>query len=59
MRVRVGNTNTAILSGEEDLSLWSEEELVRGRRRAKNGKWVGRPPAVVPKALHASWYADG
>lgn len=37
---------------EEDVSLWSEEELIRGTRKDRNGKWVGRPPKVVPKALH-------
>lgn len=52
MRVRVGNTNTAILRGDMDLSVWSEEELIRGQRRAKDGRWTGRPPAVVPKAIH-------
>lgn len=28
--VWVGKANTAILNGTEDLSLWSEEELLRG-----------------------------
>jgi len=48
----VGKTNAAILGGEADLSLWSEEELKRGTRRDKNGGWGGRPPVVVPKAIH-------
>lgn len=51
-RVRVGKTNAAILGGEADLSLWSEEELKRGTRMDKNGRWGGRPPVVVPKAIH-------
>ena len=51
-RVGIGKVNAAILSGEEDISLWSEEELIRGQRRDKNGHWTGRPPKVVPKALH-------
>ncbi len=51
-RVYVGKTNLAILSGEEDLSLWSEEDLIRGQKRGKNGKWGGRPPKLVPKVLH-------
>lgn len=50
--VRVGRRNTAILTGAEDLSEWTEEELVRGQRKDKNGKWQGRPPSVVPKAIH-------
>ncbi len=40
------------MNGEEDVSLWSDEELTRGQRKDKNGTWVGRPPTVVPKALH-------
>lgn len=48
----VGKTNAAILAGEADLSEWSEEELLRGQRRDKNGGWVGRPPKVVPMAVH-------
>lgn len=51
-RVGVGKTNLAIFNGEVDLSIWSEEELVRGQRRSANGKWMGRPPKVVPKAIH-------
>jgi hypothetical protein len=51
-RVRVGKTNLAILNGDEDLSLWSEEELIRGQRRDRNGRWSGRPPKIVPAAVH-------
>lgn len=50
--VRVGKMNTQILIGAEDLSVWSDEELVRGQRKDKNGRYQGRPPKVVPKALH-------
>jgi hypothetical protein len=50
--VQLGKTNSAILNGSADLSLWSEEELIRGQRRSANGKFQGRPPKVVPKALH-------
>lgn len=50
--IRVGKTNSAILSGETDLSVWSEEELLRGQRRDRNGRWSGRPPKVVPTAVH-------
>ena len=43
-RVGVGKeANLAILSGELDLSVWSEEELIRGQRRAANGRWMGTP----------------
>lgn len=51
-RVRLGQRNLAILRGEEELADWDEEELIRGQRRDKNGGWVGRPPKVVPRALH-------
>ncbi len=51
-RVRVGKTNQAILSGQTDLTTWTEEELLRGQRRNKNGGWNGRAPAVVPMAVH-------
>ena len=47
-----GRATMAILEGSEDLSLWDEEELLRGQRRGKNGTWSGRPPKVVPKAIH-------
>ena len=47
-RVRMSDTNTAILRGELDLTAWSEEELIRGQRRARNGHFQGRPPRVVP-----------
>lgn len=51
-RIRVGNTNLALMRGDEDVREWSDEELIRGQRRAKNGKWAGRPPGVVPKVVH-------
>jgi hypothetical protein len=50
--VRVGQMSTQILIGAEDLSVWDDEELIRGQRRDKNGGWQGRAPRVVPKALH-------
>ncbi|HVX19210.1 MAG TPA: hypothetical protein VHA73_14360 [Acidimicrobiales bacterium] len=51
-KVSVGKTNLAILNGTEDLSVWSEEELLRGQRRDRNGRWAGRPPKVVPLRVH-------
>lgn len=50
--IRVGTMTTRILTGQEDLSVWSDEELVRGQRKSKNGRWQGKKPVVVPKALH-------
>lgn len=51
-RVRIGLTNQGILNGTEDLTTWSDEELMRGQKKSKTGKWTGRPPMVVPKAIH-------
>lgn len=50
--VHVGLATTAILRGEADLSSWSEEELIRGQKRGRNGRWTGRPPKVIAKAVH-------
>ena len=50
--ISLGKTNVAILNGHEDLSLWSEEELMRGQRMDRHGRWSGRPPKVVPTAVH-------
>lgn len=50
--IPVGKTNLAILRGELDVSTWSDEELRRGQRRDRNGNWGGRPPKIVPKAIH-------
>ena len=51
----LGQTNAAILRGEDDVSAWDDEELLRGQRRNKNGKWSGKAPTVVPKAIHDEW----
>ena len=51
-RIQVGITNAAILDGTDKLELWDEEELIRGQRKGRNGKFQGRPPKMVPKALH-------
>jgi hypothetical protein len=50
--VRVGAANTRIITGQDDLSDWSDEELQRGMRRDKNGKWRGVAPKIIPKKLH-------
>jgi len=50
--VRMGKANTAVLMGTDDLSDWTDEELRYGRRLGKGGRFIGRPPKVVPKALH-------
>lgn len=50
--LRLGASNTKIITGQEDLSEWDDEELKRGQRRGKNGVFTGRPPKIVPKAIH-------
>lgn len=50
--VRMGQMNTRILTGQEDLSTWDDEELKRGQRKDKNGRFQGKPPVIVPKSLH-------
>lgn len=51
-RISVGKTTMAILHGEDDLSAWTDEELERGQRRDRNGRWSGKRPAVVARALY-------
>lgn len=50
--IRVGKANTRIMTGQDDLSEWDDEELRRGFRKDKNGQFKGRPPKVIPKAIH-------
>ncbi len=50
--IHVGKSGSAVLTGADDLSQWDEEELVRGQRKSRRGTWEGRPPKIVPKALH-------
>lgn len=50
--VRVGRGGTKVMTGQEDLSEWDDEELRQGRRRGKDGTFVGRKPVIVPKAIH-------
>jgi hypothetical protein len=49
--MKVSPMTRAILNGEEDLSAWSEEELIRGTRRGKDGRFR-KAPKVVPTAVH-------
>lgn len=50
--VRLGVNNTLVITGQDDLSEWDDEELRRGRKRDKHGGWMGKDPVVVPKVLH-------
>lgn len=51
-RFQPGRVNAAILAGDEDLTQWTDEELIRGQRRDKHGTWGGRPPVMVPSVVH-------
>jgi hypothetical protein len=48
---RLGVSATAILTGEEDVADWTDEELRRGRKMDKNGAFRGRDPVMIPKAV--------
>lgn len=45
-RANVTPLASAIISGDEDLTVWADEDLLRGRRGRR-----GRPPKVVPTAI--------
>jgi len=49
----VSAKTAAILNGDEDLSAWDDEELLRGQRKDRSGSFRGRPPKVVPQEVHA------
>jgi hypothetical protein len=44
----VSKNTAAIMNGEVDVSSWSDEELIRGQRKNKNGKWNGMAPKLIP-----------
>jgi hypothetical protein len=48
----VSANTAAVISGTDDLTGWSDEELLKGQRRSKRGTWEGKPPTVVPMAVH-------
>jgi hypothetical protein len=48
----VGGSTADVLMGEDDVSDWDEEELLRGRRRGTNGQFWGRNVKVVPQEVH-------
>jgi hypothetical protein len=46
--VQISPSAASVLYDGESLDDWDDEELVRGKRRGKDGKFRGRPPAVLP-----------
>lgn len=51
-RIDVSPTTVAIVNGTDDLSEWSDEEIVRGQRRKADGNWPATRPKVIAAALH-------
>lgn len=49
--MEINKTTAAILAGEEDVSTWSLEELLRGQKRSADGKFHGRQPDVVARGI--------
>lgn len=54
MRVEValGKSGSDVLMERDDPRDWDDEELLRGRRRDKNGNFSGADPKVIPKAVY-------
>lgn len=48
----VSRDSTAAIRGEVNLEDWDDEELLKGRRKNKNGKFAGgRSPKVLPRVM--------
>jgi hypothetical protein len=52
-KATVSPTSALVLSGEDDLSGWDDEEIRRGQKRAKDGTFRGAPPKLVPQVIHS------
>lgn len=50
--LRVSKQTAELISGEDSLDKWDDEELLRGYKRDKGGKFRGRPPKIVPRDVH-------
>lgn len=50
--IRLGDDATDILENPEIVQEWDDEELIRGRRRDKNGGWMGLDPKVIPMPVY-------
>ena len=48
----LGAGSTAVLSGQDDIATWDDEELAMGRRRDKNGNFTGKPPRLIPAVCY-------
>lgn len=50
--VRTNGRNGDLLLDPESIKDWDDEELQRGYRKDKNGRFTGRPPKIIPKLVH-------
>jgi hypothetical protein len=50
--VTVSRTTAGVLAGEIDVTDWDDDEIMRGNRRGKDGRFHGRKPRVVAQAVH-------
>lgn len=46
--LKIGNRTADALERPQSIKEWDDEELERGYRKDKNGRFTGRPPRVVP-----------
>lgn len=40
-----------VIDNPDLLKEWDDEEIARGQKRDKNGRFTGNPPAVLPRAI--------
>lgn len=50
--VRIAERTADLLDDPASVEEWDDEELARGRRRDKNGRFTGRDPVVVPTHVY-------
>jgi hypothetical protein len=51
-KIRIGPAAVPLFIDPESVKEWDDEEILRGQRKARNGKFVGQPPAVVPMVVY-------
>jgi hypothetical protein len=50
--IRISANVSDVIDDPESVADWDDEELRRGRRRDRNGKFTGRDPVVIPTAVY-------
>jgi hypothetical protein len=50
--IRISESVSEVLEDPSKVDEWDDEELRRGRRRDRNGKFTGRDPVVIPTAVY-------